>query len=306
VPAATILDAAGSTACVNDMIVVMVRRAALPENLTGGCAPAAALFSVDRGVHFERGASFPPPWTAAQTDQLVVSTMASLITVPLVFYWTASASPAITKIQAQISNANAILQRGRAGLRFDMPSMAHIQIGSTPVTLSNDCDAAAEALTKDGHDLTARTLFVAYFTDVQNAKAFACPPEAGQDAGIIALSSLTMSDVTLAHELGHMMALLRPDDTFGHTGHGGKIIDGFDWSNMMWAWQTTSASVYRIRLSLGQAFRMNLEDGSWIVHAGLRPVESINCLCNPYDTSVCPRLSADIFPTPAGTSWPAC
>lgn len=78
----------------------------------------------------------------------------------------------------------------------------------------------------------------------------------------------------LAHEVGHALGL---QGTCGHT----EVADycGFDSLNLMWD-APAGALPRRSRLTLGQAYRMNLSDSSWLNLAGLRDVSQVKA-CQP-------------------------
>ncbi|MCI0433755.1 MAG: hypothetical protein L0271_08895 [Gemmatimonadetes bacterium] len=296
-PAAVLIDAATSGAgCAVDITVVLVGRAALPDNLTDACASEMALFSAGHGAHLDRSAvlAATSPWTTG-VDEVTISTLDPLLPVPLAYYWATGSTVDLGTLKAQVGNANQILQTSRVGVSFDPPSLAQVQVGPELTILQANC-GSAETLLATVLDLDVAFLYIIYAKDIiVGGKGFTCVPAATRPAGFIVMSVNTMIDKTLAHELGHMMGLLEPFN--GHTNDKAIPIEGFDWSNFMWAWDVAHASVYRIRASLGQAYRMNFHDASWIVQS-IRPNPSVPCQCDPYADSPCPKLSADVFPTP--------
>jgi hypothetical protein len=92
---------------------------------------------------------------------------------------------------------------------------------------------------------------------------------------------LVKKPATLAHELGHSLSLL------GHWGHT-RDVPGFDSHNVMWVKDTD----LRDHFSLGQAFRMNLDDTSTLNTNGVRQGTTRPC---PPDaqSQACPILKTD-------------
>ena len=102
------------------------------------------------------------------------------------------------------------------------------------------------------------------------------PPQAGN---VMLLSTNTMSLATVAHELGHAMSL-------GHTGEGGGSVykdpvtnaSLFDATNLMWSGVENAFAI-----TLGQAFRMNVETLSELNLDGVRSGPTRPCECRASD-----------------------
>jgi len=89
----------------------------------------------------------------------------------------------------------------------------------------------------------------------------------------------------LAHELGHAIG-----PPLGHT----KITDGFDDSNVMWAYEYAVPAAREI-LTLGQAFRLGL-DGDAFLPQPVAPPPNPKCTTPPQSVSLdvpCTRLGKD-------------
>lgn len=119
---------------------------------------------------------------------------------------------------------------------------------------------------------------------------YTCPWDAF--AGTVILVSVKdRSTSTLAHELGHAFGLLVPD--FGHTDYD----PGFSHSNLMWHMEEDETGATRSGVTLGQAFRMNVDSLSWIFRTGLPTWPRRQC-DSLYVGKLCPPLSKDIVPLP--------
>jgi hypothetical protein len=92
---------------------------------------------------------------------------------------------------------------------------------------------------------------------------------------------------TLAHEFGHAFSLFGDKEEGGHS----DPADGFDDRNVM----AGGGSAARSRLSLGQAFRFNVDKRSWLNENEVR--EGPTRLCPAKQPSgpdrLCPPVSLD-------------
>ena len=85
-------------------------------------------------------------------------------------------------------------------------------------------------------------------------KAWAC-----SDQDVILLRYGAVVPNTLAHEIGHKLAL---NGNLGHTTYWWNQDQGFTTSNIMWSFESDEILKARDHLSLGQAFRMNRHKSS--------------------------------------------
>jgi hypothetical protein len=212
-----------------------------------------------------------------------------------------------------LDHANTFYDRSRAGIRF---------VAGTPHQVWNNASAkAALGCYVSGPDLVCQcgpgvygsAFFVAgklnlYFVDevllkgsyamgvnCRDPHSTTNPSQAGN---VMLVSTNTMSLATVAHELGHALSL-------GHTGEGGGSVykdpvtgvSLFDATNLMW-----SGVEQAFNLSLGQAFRMNVETMSELNLNGTRSGPTRACECRASDPTcdfvkasdtdgVCPRIS---------------
>ncbi|MGI9610729.1 MAG: hypothetical protein ACR2NL_10600, partial [Acidimicrobiia bacterium] len=96
---------------------------------------------------------------------------------------------------------------------------------------------------------------------VQTDQGFSCYDPLTDAAAIVV--PFGSSPTTLAHHLGHLLGI---SDAI--TG------DGLAAGNLM---QTTGDLDQRVELTLGQVFRLNMHDQSWLVQKGLGPAPPIDC-----------------------------
>ncbi|HZE94632.1 MAG TPA: hypothetical protein VEZ49_07960 [Gemmatimonadales bacterium] len=101
---------------------------------------------------------------------------------------------------------------------------------------------------------------------------------------VILMSQNWKGTSSLAHELGHAFGLHEPDG--GHT----NALEGFSYTNMMWSREGDATGFSRRLFTLGQAFRINLDDHSWHPYPGVTP---INCDVLGKNPS-CPPLRLDV------------
>jgi len=118
------------------------------------------------------------------------------------------------------------------------------------------------------------------------------PLPSGHD--IIYFSRLSRMNASLAHVLGHAFSLL--GKTWGAVGDGHTgcwwqtYIAGFANDNIMWACVPAGTDP-RKTFSLGQVYRMTLDDDSWLIKSGLRAPTTKLCPDDPAGDDPCPPLA---------------
>ena len=123
----------------------------------------------------------------------------------------------------------------------------------------------------------------------------------GSDPNVILISEGDYSETTLAHELGHAFGLTHTYDALGDVGGEWFTPGAFTSDNLMW-----SDYVVRTSFSLGQAFRINMEQISMLNLDQIRKGPTRQCECHwalgscnlatfrikADQDGVCPRISA--------------
>lgn len=121
------------------------------------------------------------------------------------------------------------------------------------------------------------------FVNVSSSfSGYTCPwdPTVGT---VILINAPARGTGTMAHELGHALGLHEPDT--GHT----ISVSGISYTNMMWPWEYDITNAPRSTFSLGQAFRVGIDDHSWLRFWG---ADSRDCDPTGVDRS-CPPLEKD-------------
>ncbi len=239
----------------------------------------------------------------------------------------------------QLALANEIFEENRVGIFFKERTID----GSSGPFVIRDLEVSTSEFERckkanlDGYfkdtaagigadDRYKKDLNIFYVSLPTNVRAEVCPQGATTAAygRVIYVNAGYEAYTSLAHELGHALSLRWP--LGGHTHELGDVIGGFDSSNLMWSISDDDAAEGRVHLSLGQAFRMNVDKRSWVNEGTRDPTQTASprirdaseptedCMCQgPYADvdEPCPKLSADIRSVstaepvvPAGTCPP--
>jgi hypothetical protein len=127
-----------------------------------------------------------------------------------------------------------------------------------------------------------------------HVRGLTCTLSRNRAEDLVYVSWAAHSPPTLAHEVGHSLGLLFPDD--GHT----QSLAGFDPTNLMTSYlPDDQAAGIRDHLTLGQAFRMNVDSASWLNLPASGPIREASalrlaCPCDPYVSRPCPGLPVDV------------
>ncbi len=199
---------------------------------------------------------------------------------------------ALTFAQLDLEAANAILAESRVGVAFEFTDIATITpTGAGPVVA--DC-LTGDELTPVGDQ--PALLHVIYVSAMGGATGLTCAATDERPHATIYLSKRSYYAATLVHEMGHVLGLVVPQR--GHT----EALPGFDGSNIMAGENWDTDPLGRQRLTVGQAFRMNADAGSWLNWATIggsliRPDDAprLECQCGANDpTGFCPRVVEDV------------
>jgi len=305
-PAAVVLDAREGT-CQQDLRWNVTNAAYLAANLEAGCSDPeeVAVFSTDHGVSFEAGAvagvtGSVPPWTSGD-DILARGTLPAMrdvgVSIRVHVHDTLRAQVAVDAGLEAIALPNAFHRMGKTGIEF---SLADSSIGSGPMTFDvSDCRNAT-VLAGLGVDLTVQRLYVVYVQEITpNAwRGWSCTRMPGDAGAVSFVSATSKGPTTAAHEFGHQMGLSAPLPKDGHSGSPILPFYGFDYTNLMWVGEDLTRALPRTGITLGQAFRMNLDRHSWRVHVHPLDTTPKHCQCNPYLAGVCPVMYLDVNDVP--------
>jgi hypothetical protein len=268
----TLLDAADATraslTCLQDTVVP---QSPSFTNLTH-TAPCGdnelAIFSVDDAVLRDMGAS-GVIWSDQPGETRPV-TLHPRIEVPVVIWLAASTvvvkdddgndkEVAVRDLaERDVQFATVWYNLSRAGVRF-VPTVRNVASDAAAVTaIGTICDSRVlPQNTQSANDLamfapeTLNVYYVAHMGD--GFRGYHCyyPPYV-VSANMIYVDATIRSPSTLAHELGHAFSLQHVNS---------DIFTGFEPDNLMWDGED---NVERRRFTLGQAYRVNLEELSMV------------------------------------------
>jgi hypothetical protein len=194
---------------------------------------------------------------------------------------------------ADVEAANATLLENRAGVVFRVVDTVTVTAADN-ATIIADC-LAGDTLTPAGN--RPGMLHVFYVNDMGGARGFTCAGTDGLPQPGIFVGWESHSPSTLVHEMGHILGLTLPG--YGHT----ELLEGFDVSNVMTGGLDDRDPGGRHRLTVGQVFRLNIEEASWLSLAtdlngsAVREAGAprLACQCGGNDSAGrCPRLITDI------------
>jgi hypothetical protein len=196
-----------------------------------------------------------------------------------------------------------MLKANRVGINVAIEGGSAKTLTSFPPLTSPgaDCTAADELIAgATGMAPVEGKLNIYYVNDIGDAiRGLTCNASQNRHEDLVYVAWSWHSPTTLAHELGHSLGLLFPHD--GHT----EDLSGFDRTNVMASFLDDAHSAVRDHISLGQAFRMNVDAASWLnvpASGPLREASALRlaCPCNPYVSQPCPGLTVDVAPINAG------
>lgn len=203
---------------------------------------------------------------------------------------------------ADIDVASGILARSRAGISLNV--VDHSETASAVPTLVSDCLSGDDLRNQGDPELTPESqpgaaLYLYYVNAMGNARGLACAGNDAHPQAAIFISWEAQSATTLVHEVGHALGLTLPGK--GHSDD----LSGFDVGNVMTSGINDQDPNGRNRFSVGQVFRMNVDQASWLnwaADAAGVPVREpsaprMGCQCGEQDPSGrCPRLIDDVAP----------
>ena len=211
-----------------------------------------------------------PPWTKDQ-DAIVLQMGPSLREVNVDVYVVSTSDRAEDWARTDLDRARTLYDQNRTGLTFTETKFV------TSASLSEAQVATIGTNCRQADGLKSSTLYASdrinvYFVpsimidyDFTN-RGYNCfekkPGNTDGAPNIIYISVLRHSPTTLAHELGHGLGL---QGAAGHTGEEGTTyIEGFESVNIMWTGLDSDEAAAKDQFSLGQGFRMNADERSWL------------------------------------------
>jgi hypothetical protein len=227
------------------------------------CPSEVAVFSQNRGMTIQH-----PNWSAAD-NTVNLSPGPPRLIVELNVYVATDDENAAKRTAADITRAVRLFKENRVGIRYSAVHFVKAASASDRNTIGAGC-ANAGALKSAGLPLFDPTRVNLYVVDlvaemidttvVDSWRGYNCYEHGAEN--IIYLSVGWRSPTTLAHELGHLLGLRDP---CGHPGFGAAAsVAGFTSSNIMWSELSDSEAEAQSHFSLGQAYRMNTEEQSWL------------------------------------------
>jgi hypothetical protein len=251
-------------------------------------------------------------WSSGQDDR-TLSMGPPLREVKLDVYMVTTRKSAETWARHDVTRAKTVYAKNRVGLTFTADFLAATSLSQADTaTIGTGCDHADDI--KGSSSVYKADRINVYFVpsiDVpgepdRTPRGFNCyKKEPGNTDGapnIIYISTGLHSQNTLAHELGHAFGL---QGITGHTGDGVSAwVPGFEDNNLMWTGVSGNAQRSKNHFSLGQVFRMNADERSWLNRNGAPAGAPTPRACHPTraddqtsrakDEEPCPPLAFDI------------
>lgn len=270
--AIVVMDSRRPSGCRNDEIVRVTNiRNVGNVRAAAGCNDEIAVFSDDDAMVFDTPVA---QWTDPLGDT-VEELLPNILTVP-VSVWLARPG-ALVAAQNDFANANLLYNQNNVGIQFNP---VYFDVSGNAAAVANIgtwCDSAPAV--QGGPNYTANRLNIYYvnaaFTGVN----------CGFDRNINYLGT-TANLGSLPHEIGHAYGL-RPSGSGGHVNG----LPGFGNNNIMWG----GGPGTRSQFTVGQSFRMNVNDNSMLNANGDRTGPTRACAPN-IATNLCPTLGLDAVP----------
>jgi hypothetical protein len=315
-PGALLVQGAVGTTSVHDWALGVVGHVRLGRNLEPPSLATqlseSTLFARERYVHLRPPSTAAGPWTAG-ADEIPANPMQSggsrYLSVRVGVADTADSVggvPIDDWVAGQVGAALALLERNRAGVELMLLDVfEHGLVNSAgnalPAEPESHCAAPQDVATDWASD--EAVLYLVYVPDIllwptstssvpEHRTGWACLPSVtGTRNRLVFLSMAETFPATLAHELGHVLALTASNGA-GGAGHVNGL-SGFDIANIMWDATGLMYGSTRAHLTLGQLYRMNADVDSWLNWVS-PPAESLVRDCTTTSWGACPALAADL------------
>jgi hypothetical protein len=298
----------------NDMKFAIAGTAHLNVNLTTGCPSKLAIFTVGHALQFERActgaanqqaASAQPgdegcaldPWSN-RSDSVVREQPPAPLAMHLAIWYRVKA-PGLTsgdgdpRSEGAIASgiATDIFRVRRAGIVLEIDAESG-DLGAETVFHVTDaaCSTAEEELRFTARPDRVNVVYVQELHFGGRIRGLTCA-RPGMSP-IVLIDWIKDADATLAHELGHVLGLSSqefPDHPYGHT----TGLTQFDDSNLMSPFERPLRD--RDYLTLGQVFRFNVDNRSWINRGPeSRTGAREECQAQRFSATPCPPLDLDV------------
>jgi len=274
-PDLMLLDDPSAPKPIDDSLVAFVG-VGLLGNLSGGAGEAARL-ATDQAFYLEAVTWRSTPPDVIDMETAVDDKVSPAIRPTFTVWIATSAGNASTNADADAQWAIRVFQREYTGVHLH--PVRKTAGGWGRLTLERgpnlECLSIGPKLQAIGVPVTSpafskESLNVVYVDDIMLPPApplfvsvsstyagYACPWESTVGT-VLLISARSRSSGTMTHELGHALGLHEP-----YTGHT-LLANGFAYTNMMWPWESDYTRAPRSTFSLGQAFRIGIDDHSWL------------------------------------------
>lgn len=219
----------------------------------------------------------------------------------------------VNKAISDVALANNLLRVNRVGLKL-------VVVGGDPEPISSPNDSDDEIDTQIRCEVSFHSQYqlpgvlnVYYVDDMQWGRAEYCARSDGvasRNWDVIHIHTDEYVSTSFVHEVGHALALITP----GFAGHSNDL-PGFRGDNVMWGHPDhDQRAEMRSTFSLGQAYRMNVDEFSWLNHSvAIDPSDStavlddgtmaraadetrVPCQCSDRTDEPCPELALGLWP----------
>ncbi len=302
VPGVVVVGGKGRNTCLRNKVFRGSGTIDLDDRIEAkaSCPSEVAAFSRSRGVEL----NVAPAWSHSVTNPLPV-TMKPPVSVPIRLY-VPSVWPDAQKAEVELNLARTLAAQNRAGLVFAAPSSVPYSSAEATI-IGTGCGGVAN-LTLNGppdslYDPNVINVYYIYAIDGSSAiMGYNChvvPLPTAATTGSVADNVIFISIwyravTTLTHELAHSLGMR------GEVAHANGL-DGFTTKNLLMSGLDLNTTAAQDHLSLGQVYRMSLDELSWLNHtrpngtAAIRSGTSRACQNSPLRATnePCPELVLD-------------